>query len=450
MKLSLVVVLMVTLIAGVAIQPANAAVTQVKQHVFAQGINKSGRNWTPINVTNTFTQDDAYVYAFTDASFSQTNFTWVWYDPGGALYQTHSENWGCGGISCQFYDGLAVAGTDAATKFGTWRMDLLADGKLLYSDKFTIAAVIHEDFNWTINIYRNDTVAVELDETVHPLGQQWTERGFDTDSSLGLTNFAAHDSRGRTLLVTVKTTGSRIAFTVLFPETETSDYAYTLTYNVLSAVSAASNGQKVLGWGWCTGVYPLPQNVTVYLPQNYELVEVQNVPTNTVQTSTMNGDQVVKFSGVAPSGNPGCFNWRLVYAMSTARTQFYLTVTSPFGQSQGQGQYNQGDTATFSVSPTRIRGVEPFVDAVFVGWTGASTSNEATATVIMDSNKTVTAVWVYDYGGVYFISMIVGLAAAVCLALVIVRRRRRRKKEKPELGNANAAFDASKSGSSQT
>jgi hypothetical protein len=110
---------------------------------------------------------------------------------------------------------------------------------------------------------------------------------------------------------------------------------------------------------------------------------------------------------------------------STAGAQFYLRVVSPFGQTDGDGQYNVGDKATFSVSPTRITGVGPFIDAVFVGWTGASTSNEATATVIMDSDKTVTAVWAYDYGGVYFISMIVGLAAAACLALVIVRRRRR-------------------------
>jgi len=117
-----------------------------------------------------------------------------------------------------------------------------------------------------------------------------------------------------------------------------------------------------------------------------------------------------------------------VTTTSIARAQFYLKVMSPFGQSQGEGQYNEGETVTFSVSPTRIIGVQPFVDAVFVGWTGASTSNEATATVIMDSDKAVTAVWANDYGGLYLISMIVGLAAAVCLSLVIIRRRRRRQK----------------------
>jgi subtilase family serine protease len=128
------------LVAGVAIQPAYATVTKVTQHVFAKGVDTTGPTWVPINLTNTFTQDDAYVYAFTDASYSQTNFTWVWYEPSGAAYYTYSDSFGCDGTSCQFYDRLAVRGTDAATKFGTWRMDLLADGELLYSDTFELVA----------------------------------------------------------------------------------------------------------------------------------------------------------------------------------------------------------------------------------------------------------------------------------------------------------------------
>jgi subtilase family serine protease len=128
------------LVAGVAIQPAYASVTKVTQHVFAKGVDTSGPTWVPINLTNTFTQDDAYVYAFTEASYSQTNFTWVWHEPSGAAYYTDSNSFGCDRTSCQLYDRLAVRGTDAATKFGTWRMDLLADGKLLYSDTFELVA----------------------------------------------------------------------------------------------------------------------------------------------------------------------------------------------------------------------------------------------------------------------------------------------------------------------
>lgn len=343
LKFSLTVALVVVLIASITTQPVNASVTRLNEHVFAKAIDKTGRHWIPTNVTNTFTQDDASVNAFTSASFSQTNFTWQWYDPTGKLYKTDSTTWGCKVGECEFYDTLPIAGTDAAIGLGTWRMDLTADGRLLYSDQFSITPVIHEEFNWIVRIHSNTTVTIELDETIHPFGQQWTERGFDTDSSYGLTNFSAHDLSGRTLLVTVKTTGNRIAFTVLFPETETSDYKYMLTYDATSAIQTASNGQRVFPWGWCTGVNPLPQNVTIYLPEDYRLVEVQGVQANMVQTSETEGSQVVAFSGVAPPGNPGCFNWRLVYAPVAATTQMTAS-----------------QTATSLSSSTSVSSSEPF------------------------------------------------------------------------------------------
>jgi len=116
------------------------------------------------------------------------------------------------------------------------------------------------------------------------------------------------------------------------------------------------------------------------------------------------------------------------FTVAPARVQFYLKVESPYGQCQGEALYYEGDVATFSVSPIRIRGVEPFVDVVFVGWTGASTSKEATATIVMDSDKTVTAVWSKDYGGLYSISMIVGLAIVISLSFILIRKRRRHRK----------------------
>ncbi len=116
------------------------------------------------------------------------------------------------------------------------------------------------------------------------------------------------------------------------------------------------------------------------------------------------------------------------FTVAPARKQFHLKVESPYGQCQGEGLYYEGAVATFSVSPTRIRGVEPFIDLVFVGWTGASTSKEANATIIMDSDKIVTAAWSKDYGGLYLISIVVGLAVVTSLSFAAIRRRRRYRK----------------------
>jgi len=116
------------------------------------------------------------------------------------------------------------------------------------------------------------------------------------------------------------------------------------------------------------------------------------------------------------------------FTVMPARKQFHLKVESPYGQCQGEGLYYEGDVATFSVSPTRIRGVEPFIDLVFAGWTGASTSKEANATIIMDSDKTVTAAWSKNYGGLYLISIIIGLAVVTSLSFIAIRRRRRYRK----------------------
>jgi len=76
-------------------------------------------------------------------------------------------------------------------------------------------------------------------------------------------------------------------------------------------------------------------------------------------------------------------------------TQHYLTVTSAYGDPQGEDWYDEGDTATFSVT-------DPFAGTtgtqyVFDAWTGDSTSSSASAQVTMDEPKTVTATWTTQY-----------------------------------------------------
>ncbi|MFQ6128362.1 MAG: hypothetical protein ACE5QW_05625, partial [Thermoplasmata archaeon] len=83
-------------------------------------------------------------------------------------------------------------------------------------------------------------------------------------------------------------------------------------------------------------------------------------------------------------------------ATASYQTQYHLTVNSDYGDPQGEGWYDVGTDATFSVTTpyppdateTRYR---------FQAWSGDSTATTSSATITMDSAKEVTATWITQY-----------------------------------------------------
>ena len=77
------------------------------------------------------------------------------------------------------------------------------------------------------------------------------------------------------------------------------------------------------------------------------------------------------------------------------RTQFYLSLNSPYGSPIGEGWYDSGTTAKFSI--------EPFIDLsnrtrlVFCGWTGDQESSNFEGVAIVDKPKTLRASWKRQY-----------------------------------------------------
>ncbi len=69
------------------------------------------------------------------------------------------------------------------------------------------------------------------------------------------------------------------------------------------------------------------------------------------------------------------------------KTQYYLKVNSQFGNTIGEGWYDQDSTATFSIR------IPEELQQVFTGWSGDSAATTKTVTIIMDSPKVVTANW---------------------------------------------------------
>jgi len=80
-------------------------------------------------------------------------------------------------------------------------------------------------------------------------------------------------------------------------------------------------------------------------------------------------------------------------------TQYYLSVSSRYGTTVGEGWYDSGSTATFSVesATAQLEGT-PRVRYIFKRWSGDSSSTSATATILMDGPKAVEAMWEANYG----------------------------------------------------
>lgn len=75
------------------------------------------------------------------------------------------------------------------------------------------------------------------------------------------------------------------------------------------------------------------------------------------------------------------------------KIQHQLVIESDYGEPEGQGWYNEGSTATISVTSIE----EPTTRYIFTGWSGDYSGDIATASVIMDSPKAITANWRTDY-----------------------------------------------------
>ncbi|MFO7889503.1 MAG: FlgD immunoglobulin-like domain containing protein [bacterium] len=74
--------------------------------------------------------------------------------------------------------------------------------------------------------------------------------------------------------------------------------------------------------------------------------------------------------------------------------QFYLNVISSHGNPQGEGWYNKQSTASFSLtSPEQTDSIK----YIFQNWTGDYTGTSTSGSIIMDTTKTVTAIWLTQY-----------------------------------------------------
>jgi hypothetical protein len=108
-------------------------------------------------------------------------------------------------------------------------------------------------------------------------------------------------------------------------------------------------------------------------------------------------------------------------------TEYYLNVTSPYGLANGSRWYRQNTEAHASVRPAMVmaEGVTGMLGVrhAFDHWIGDCTGSGTECVAVMDSKKSVTAVWREDYTITILAAVAIVLLAAVALLLVKKRRR---------------------------
>jgi len=91
--------------------------------------------------------------------------------------------------------------------------------------------------------------------------------------------------------------------------------------------------------------------------------------------------------------------------------EFFLNLSSQYGETWGAGWYAEGSNASFGVIPPPPN----IIGYVFDGWTGDETAMTLNATALMDRPKGMTAKWHRDYTEVGMLSAlgIAGIASII-------------------------------------
>jgi len=145
-------------------------------HGLAKDVKWLHGHLVPINQTNSFTQDDAYAYAYFTAALSAANVTWQWFDPSGALYRTRDDQLQCAISPCSFVFYFRINDSPAADKFGLWTLSLQAGGYTLFTETFTISPVINQEDHWNFMIEQSAPPHTkgQLTVTIHPSNLTWS------------------------------------------------------------------------------------------------------------------------------------------------------------------------------------------------------------------------------------------------------------------------------------
>ena len=289
------------------------------------------------NETSTFTQDDRFVIAYVTAALYEANLTSQWYDPTDQMVYNQTIQAECETIPCTYLFYLSVANDSAtATRFGFWRMDLLADGFKLYSAYFSITPVIIEDDYWNFNVTQSAPPRVHGDLTVtviHPDNQTWSSYSRYMPFAANLT---AHEAKTNRTLNVITYNDSLVVVDLGAPRSD--GYTFVLSFDLrygLGPLNGWDGGSFAFAWQdqpwehvtWERTLHPTPEAFNITLPKPATLVDIVGSHVMTLDYNITGGDGAsVSFTATVPPEQS--FGWTLIYRDFTFRNSHPLQQSS--------------------------------------------------------------------------------------------------------------------------
>jgi M6 family metalloprotease-like protein len=192
----------------------------------------------------------------------------------------------------------------------------------------------------------------------------------------------------------------------------------------LEKIQSTGNGSRRIFWKWSDGDTSNPRTILVendlnltaeYKTQYYVTVNANEGKVtgegwydedSTAQISAItpcdeihqksrsiftewSGDSVSNMTSLSVIVQTPCTfsaNWKV---------QYYLSATSNVGSTSGSGWYDANSLATFSVQSTSQ--ISNDTRKNFLHWTGDTTTSQASSNIVMNSPKSVSAVWKIQY-----------------------------------------------------
>ncbi|MGA3406323.1 MAG: hypothetical protein ABSD49_11385 [Candidatus Bathyarchaeia archaeon] len=331
-----IVALLVLIQVGMSIPVHAASLVAIRlyDHGLVRGIKYVNGHFVPLNKTSTVTQDDPYLYAYFTAQLSSANVTWQWIDPSGQLFRTTDQELQCTASPCSYSQYFGIRDSPANTKFGVWRLNLLAGGSVLYSDFFTLTPIVIQENHWTFDVVQSAPPRVQgkLAVTIHPSNLTWNRYQIFMPYAANVT---AHEATTN-LALNATTNFENNLVTVNLGSPRSDGYVFVLNFDLrygLQALVDPNSGSFVFTWrerGWerQSNVHPIPETFDITLPQRSTLMDTsgynalilnQNLTIGTAPTISFTSTYVPRLSG---------FGWNLIYRDFTWRDAHPQTSTA--------------------------------------------------------------------------------------------------------------------------
>lgn len=225
----------------------------------------------------------------------------------------------CAVSPCTFvFYGFHVQGSPAAEQIGVWRLNLLANNQLLYSDYFSITPVITQDESWSFNVIQSAPPRIhgQLKVIIHPTNGTWTAYIIYMPYAANLTAYDAISNQ--TLHVKEYNGTSRVEVNLAGARSD--GYTFVMNFDLIYGVQSPSGwdtGNFVFTWREdygqrFLGIHTTPETYRITLPTGAVLVDTIGINVINLNPNVTQGESPsISFNSTVPPAQ--LFGWSIIY-----------------------------------------------------------------------------------------------------------------------------------------